>query len=272
MAPLGEQVIVYGTEGINILSLTQDGKGYGKTEFLPFGIKNRNLIAGNRIVHVFMTADNNLWSVGRIPRTLIPNQDVRTSSGDGKEFTYNNIRVRNLGYSEHLSEVEDGNILLDPINARFYIVPTTGEITYILTQYGLSEGDFQLGCIVRDKGIYVTFPAADLTTEVEITQRDLGVTSGKNLTSVKVGGSGVFEAGMEIVATAIHGEEFNKRVRCNQDGAAYINIHGNAFRIALEATAAQELINQLQLDYLTIVVQTNDRRFTEGFRVDQTAT
>ena len=136
----------------------------------------------------------------------------------------------------------------------------------------LSEGDFRLACIVRDKGIYVNSPAANLTAEVEITQRDLGVTSGKNLTSVKVGGAGVFEAEMEVLATAIHGEEFTKRVRCNQDGAAYINIHGNAFRVALEATATQALINELQLDYLTIVIQTNDRRFTEGFRVDQTAT
>ena len=136
MAPLGEQVLVYGQYGINILRLTDDGRGYGEIKFLPFGIKNRNLIAGNRIAHVFMAEDNSLWSVGRIPRTLVPDQDVRTSSGDGKEFTYNNIRVRNLGYEEHFSGVTDGNILLDAINARFYIVPSAGSITYILTQYG----------------------------------------------------------------------------------------------------------------------------------------
>ncbi|MCP4392856.1 MAG: hypothetical protein GY804_01080 [Alphaproteobacteria bacterium] len=115
MEELGEEVIVYGDNGIaRMKSFIAPIPAYGVKPILQdIGINNRGAMAKGKNFHLFAANSGSLWMIG-------------------KDF-----EPIKLGYEEFISPMITNNIIInyDEYNDEFYICD--GQITYLLTDKGL---------------------------------------------------------------------------------------------------------------------------------------
>jgi len=113
---LGDQIVVYGKEGILALTpVTEPAPTFRFNELADFGLAGVDAVGGNKDVHLFVDSAGWLW---------------RAKKGGGLE---------NLGYQEFMTLMSPDNIIIsyNPNEGDFYI--SDGIYGFILTPKGLAQ-------------------------------------------------------------------------------------------------------------------------------------
>lgn len=163
LRPMGQVVMVYGSEGVAALVTASDPyPTYGLAGVMnSLGIMSRNAVSGDESKQVFVDAEGVLWMVGA------------------------DLQLSRLGYKEYLSALTgEVTVSHDPHEDRFYI--SGSNASYMLTQHGLCRHKQKVSSLVRDEdnSSYLlgsadspADPGATLLTEV--------FSFGRNVTALK---------------------------------------------------------------------------------------
>ena len=268
LLPLQNKVIVYGTQAIAQLTLREDG--YASQIVLDFGASSKDMIVGDIYTHLFQDPTDNFWIIGRAPSVPAPATEhplIRQQEITG----FSPVPVRRLGYKEDFS---DGFIVKDKTREIFYISYGSENKTFILSFDGASTGTFKLVDMIGTEGIY--YKTAEDTNgrvpiKVELSPVDMGIPNQKTLTLVKVGGRGIVDKGLRVEVEASLGEKSRRKiVALNKDGAAYIQLVGSTFKVAVVGEILKDQVESVELDYITLVAQATDKRTLhgEGYKIN----
>ncbi len=122
-------VIVYGENGICVLSPIQGAPTFGVRKIADFGIAGRGLIAGTNNKHVFLSADGTLMSL------------------------FSNLEFEVLDFKSEMApfiDSPDATISLDVSNDTYYISDL--HYSFILTTEGMTSTSQRLTSCLHDKG------------------------------------------------------------------------------------------------------------------------
>ena len=268
--PLGNDVVVYGENGIARMSNVHVGLGATLScqRVADFGIATETSLGGDEDQHVFIGTDGNLWTL------------------------FANGQLTRLGYEEFLSTYKTSTTLisLDAVNRHFYICH--GGQTWLLTPQGMSQLTIYVGVsgIVHTAGspaavftdYHTNYASNDVVFETDTL--DMGHRGLKTLTRVELGYSStdsssvtkrVFiryrttEGGLwawSSSATAFK-DEYGSGFPVNNDGVAWCYITGVEFRIRVVIQASAHFLNpheSFALDWMNVWYMNVDKRFRRG--------
>lgn len=238
---LGDQVIVYGSEGVASLTPVVDPAPTFKFDELTyFGLAGVNAVGGDYDVHVFVDSAGWLW---RIKKGGKPDR---------------------LGYQEYMALMAPESIIVsyDPNEQDFYI--SDGEYGFILTPYGLAQ-IHQLPSNVFFVGgqLYGMFSDNGdkefrLTTDVI----DFGFRPRKTLFTTEVGIDSSSDVQVAIDWRADKANPFTRTswVPMNELGISTQIISGVDFRLCLKASSYSDI----NLDYIKQRWKMTDLRSIRG--------
>lgn len=236
---LGDKVIVYGENGVSIL--TPSGNTYGLSTVHRIGLKSKQAVTGNDSTHFFIDNKGQLYSLSD--------------------------SLQKLDYSEYLSVMSSPVMSYDTENELIYICDGTYGYVYSVGDKSLGKGPINLTGISSQGGtLYAVAPATIATPTFEICTDiyDLGTRNFKTVYSIEVGTDLT-----EYLQASVDFRVSNKGSfttlgwhLVNPSGVAYIPCYGVEFRFRLKALSYE----YFEIDYLTINGFINDYSHTKhGF-------
>lgn len=142
MKPLGDFVIVYGSEGIEAVSPRGDKIGFRR--IANFGVLGRGSVAGTEQQHVFLDGEGNVWR-------LTPD-----------------LNLVQLGYKEWFSSFPATSTVIthNPVEDHYYLSsPSEG---FILTPDGLAEHNQRLTSLVHRAGYPFAVGTSAASTDIRV--------------------------------------------------------------------------------------------------------
>lgn len=238
MFALGEQVFIFGEDGIASMAMTGEASGaaYGITGSQPFGIKSRGAVGGDIASIVFIDNLNQLWII--------------TPEG-----------LDRLDFSEYMAELE-GQIFItkDPDEPLFYIgdgttsfVLNNGRLTRVFQTVSATSGAyaFRAGASHDD---------SDESARFETDKLDIGISSLKTLTGVHLGVSDPLIGTAQVTAQSKGKEYSSKKVSLNKENYAAPRTFGSGHRVLVELDSYEDIdMNRIRLNW-----QLDDRRQVRG--------
>ena len=222
---LGKQVVVYGENGVSLLFPHE--VSYGLSEILPHGLKGRDAVAGNDLIHFFI---DNL----------------------GQLFSFSG-KLERLDYSEYLSELSNPILSFDSTNELLYICDGVLGFVYSPEMKSFGSGPNNVtGIGYRDGNAYIaspsviSIPAFELWTDI----LDFGTRHGKTLHMIEVGTDHSGELLTSVEFRMDKSQNFIRLpwVRTDPAGVAQFICHGKEFRIGVCVNSYQ----YLEIDYINI--------------------
>lgn len=212
----GEQVVVYGRNGVGALSMA--GQGFDMQPLLGYGLKSKLAVCDTGEAHYFVDTQNRLWKLGQ-----------------GLEL---------LDYREWLSTL-GGTIAItfNPDTRLLYIGDGTAGYLYNVDTGSMGKGPATVtGIGLQDGTLYVvasgtmTIPNFAITTDI----RDFGTRKAKTIRYLEIGvdttltleGSIDYRLEKHGSFASLDWYPFDSRGHC------YLNCYGYEFRIKVRATSA----------------------------------
>lgn len=131
---LGNRVVAYGTNGIAQLAPeTTPTLTYGIHQWGDIGILNRDCVAGDGTMHIFIGKDLNLYAA----------QPERALSAEGRV-------PQLLGYKEYISKLSNPIVTFDPVERHWWIGDTNN--CFILSSSGMGEANITPTYLSRYEG------------------------------------------------------------------------------------------------------------------------
>lgn len=150
LLPLGQDMMVYGSDGIaKLSSITEPTPTFGVSLFGTVGVKNRQAFAGDESFHVFIGTDNALY-------TITPE---RALSAEGKA-------PQRLGYEEFLENLKDPIVTFDPVLRHWWIGDE--QTCYIYSGTGLGEASETPSRLNRVNGELLGYSFGSQSRRVEV--------------------------------------------------------------------------------------------------------
>lgn len=242
IVPLGQNLIVYGRDGITLLSpyLSDQISTYAKQRVNDIGIPSRGAVGGSDGVHIFVDNAGDVW-----------------------RFQGNSAPDR-LGYKEYISAL-DFDLLTVTYNEHegdFYI--SDGSTTFLLTPSGMSEVDRPITSGFHYNGQFTGIDDEPTTEEVLLTtaQYDFGIRAIKAITSVQIASYHTAPLSVAVDYRFSDNQAWSRTdfVPVNKEGGAFIRISGTDFRFVLKCDDN----TNFELDYLQIKWQATDKRQIRG--------
>ena len=252
--PLGNGVMVYGSEGIAYMphvSAAEPAPTFGLTPIMRNGIAGRGAVAGNEHMHVFVDREGDVW---RMPADL---------------------DLKKLGYREWTRDLLDSQLSVshDPKRVDFYI--STPDTCFLLTTNGMSQVHQQPTSVsVQGSDLIGLFnetlvPEYELDDEMRIVTNmfDMNLRGQKTITAFGVGINTASPVRVAIDYRYSKSEEFKRThfVTCNKEGNAILRIAGTEFRAVVHVDDYENA----ELDYIKVRWQSADKRSIRG--VDDSA-
>lgn len=253
MKPLGDDLIVYGSDGIALCrtAIVEQFPTLSVRELLPFGIADRGCVSGDMSEHVFLDEKGDLWRLG-------------TQGGPQR-----------LGYREFLSPFlcNEPILTFDPDEREHYIAAGTASAEgFVLTPQGLGGCAEKPISLLRSEGTLLgTFAPApalppapnDAATLIEssrFTFRNIGI---KRLNAIHVD----TEDMTDIETSAYH--RFGKQEAefqtdwqpVNDANVGHPFIEGQEHRVAIRGNFTSD---DGRIDFLKLDFQDTDSRERRG--------
>lgn len=239
--PLGDRVVVYGEDGIAVLTHHMDPvPTWGVTPIASVGLCGPGAVGGDLLNHVFVDARGDLW---------------RLQAGGAPE---------RLGYREFLAPLgADIMVSLDPMESEVYI--SGPETAYVLTRTGLGQVARGVTSCARvdDQLVAVATDLSDEAHRFTTDAMDMGVRGIKTLSAVEVGTSSPELAQVQVQPRYARHEDWQttKWMRINKEGWAVPMVSGVEFRVACEFQGDSPSVDT---DYMTIRWKMSDKRLVRG--------
>jgi hypothetical protein len=222
---LGDKVIVYGENGVSIL--TPSNNTFGLNTIYRIGLKGKQAVAGDESTHYFIDKENSLYSLGE---SLVK-----------------------LDYSEYLADLMNPVLNWDLENRLLYICDGVSGFIYSPDSKSLGVGPATITGIGYQGGVaYVVSPSTIVTPTFEIWSDiyDMGRRRGKGIESLEFG------VDLTIALKAAVRYRLNKSVPFSQtdwkaltsEGVAYIQCYGHEFQFGAKADSYQ----YFELDYIKV--------------------
>uniref|UniRef100_A0A6M3JA26 Uncharacterized protein n=1 Tax=viral metagenome TaxID=1070528 RepID=A0A6M3JA26_9ZZZZ len=261
---LGDVVVAYCENGIGILAPHE--QTFGFKELLDIGIKGRAAVEGTVNKHLFIDADNWLWSIG------------------------SDLRPKKLGYQEYIKTLTNAVISYNPGEDEFFISDNVR--CFLLTMYGMSEchqlissvaklGSTVYGCIrdTNDRDVLIITDALDF-----------GLRGMKTVGTLELGLSCTAPVYVAVDYKYNKTTEFARTswILCNPNGVVYVPTTAVEFRLCVKTAGQQGRIEEeedgfvitledgsdllleganyasFELDYITIRIKVSDKRYIRG--------
>jgi hypothetical protein len=236
--PLGNNIIVYGKEGICLLRPAD--KYFAIKKIDNYGLLNRDSVNGDDRKHIFLDSRGVL------------------------KYIDSSLSIKLLGYREFFESFDHAIINFDKLNDRFYI--DNGEENYILTKYGLTSSyqklvsgantnRFFVGNIVYD-GL------PDLNVRITTDVFDINHRNQKTIESIEAGSNYSGKCFVSIDYRYDVNEPFKttKEIILNKKGIVRLPCAGVEFRINLRF----ENFIDANLDYLLVKFKNTDKMNLRG--------
>jgi len=250
--PLGDNIIVYGKDGIAALIpskvIGETPSTFGLRELTKFGVVQRDAIGGDENSHIFIDETGELWQI----------------TGD--------LNVQRLGYSEFLFPMigESIRINYDPQDQQFWI--SSDNHSFLFNNFGLykvyqrvTSGAFVNGAFV---GLFSN--QADVSALVTTSPLDMGHFGLKMITfiGVDVRASADVLVAIDYRYTRNVAWARGKWVILNKEGNARVNVSGLEFRIAVKCATSPGF----EIDDGKVRWQRDDLRVVRGPDADPSVT
>lgn len=162
--PLVDAVLVYGENGVAVMRPAD--RYFSLAYLLPVGIPSKGCVGGSENFHAFVDYNGELWKIGA------------------------DLTPQKLGYREYITQMDASKIMISHNSGEdeFYI--SDGELTFILTPFGLCQS-YQLPTsvvFVDGQLTGVSFDGDDTEARVVTDLVDFGVRSFKTMSVIEVGG------------------------------------------------------------------------------------
>lgn len=239
-------VIAYGRDGITaLIPYSEPVPTFGVRKLADFGVFSRGSVGGGEDEHLIVDDRGCLWR-------LDANLQLDPNSSDSK-----------LDYREHLSNINDSNLLVahSPEEGEYYF--SNGERSFLLSKdRGFSETSRLVTSVAVAAGGNIGVYA--LTGEEGgsfVTDTiNLQVAGLKTVVGVEVGADLPEGTYASIYYRNGKNEEFRqtKWVRFNTLGYATVRVHADEVRVAVRSSEA------LAISYVRVHFQFPDKRFTRG--------
>ena len=248
--PLGNGVVVYGTDGIAILSLTGvsnvDGIGdptastYGVVFSYNVGLHSRNAVAVSQERHVFL-------------------------SSDGQLFTLNaEFALERLDYQEYLGNMlsEEVNAFYEPYTEEYHFCSSAEGFAF--APQGLYEHKDRFTTLNTEHGTTYGLSHSPATTDIQVqtVPIDVRIQSKKRINNVQVSAPGVEELKTNIHTRYSYTEPWQDTgfSTNNKEGVNHRRVNGLEFMVELQGSATTgAAVNQITLRY-----QLPDKRAIRG--------
>ena len=223
---LANTLVVYGEGGVTILA--PQGIVYGMEELYNVGLLGKSSAAGTNKAHFFIDRSGKLFKV--------------TSEG-----------MKEIGYSEYLSQLTDPVMFIDQSTNLLHICDGTYGFIYNTKDESFGSGVVNLtGLDSRGSTRYATIPSTIAIPKFEICTGtyDMGTRKAKNIHSVEVGTDLSEHLKLLVEYRTNNREEFRKSpwFLVNPDGIAYSPCYGIEFRFRIRSF----IVEQFQIDRLKI--------------------
>lgn len=270
--PLGNDVIVYGSNGIVRMSNVNVGLGVAMScqRISDVGILSESSIGGDEEQHVFIGVDGNLWTL------------------------YANGQLTRLGYKEYMSYLDSSHttIAFDQIYKHFYM--TDGTYIFLLTPQGLSQVTTYYFLTSVANVSHFSYPVAvcgfmlgyDEACEVNVSTDtfDMGHRGLKTITRVELGYNASDSASLKkrvnILYKLTEGDtwhysrdavalstDYSDGFPVNNDGIAWCYVTGVEFQIWIEISSSDGAVypySGFTLDWMNVWYMNVDKRFRRG--------
>ena len=244
---LGDNLIVYGDNGISLLYMIDDPyPTFGMRTLRRFGIAGRTAVGGGDSGHIFIDAAGKCWS-------LSPEL----------EFT-------ELDFDEVLADLVTDHISIihDPQLDEFHITGTDGSTVKAFTlsdgalyrhKHAPTSGEFISGSMV---GVYEELSSFDYA-EVRTDTIDFGSRDIKTIQSIEVGGTATSTLSCRIFfrSDSSNGWSYTARTALNEKGVLDILASGVEFQIQIYD---EDYTNVSRIDYIKIVWRSSGVRNFKG--------
>lgn len=246
IVPLGDNLIVYGDEGVSALtpiSVTQPQMvppTYGLRHISDIGIAGRGAVGGGeRFPHAYVGQDGKLWRI--------------TSDLQKEKIDFENLFVPMLG--------EDILVTVDEQLGNYYV--TDGTDCYLLDS-GVTEVKHRPTSLeFRQGGLTGVFTEKNDDSAIVVTNTfDVGVRGNKTITGVLLGVDTSSSVEVAIDYRNDKGGGFTRSVffPVNKEGFAESRVNGLEFRLVIKA----DNYTDFNLDYAEVRYQIDDRRHIRG--------
>jgi len=249
--PLGDRLMVYGENGIAVMTPVQEPiSTFGREDLMGIGVAGRGAVGGDGDMHVFIDAEGDLWQITK------------------------DLALSRLGYAEYLADFigQEISISLDQQRREFYIcgeASNDDKLSYVLTPSGLGTSRQQITSMVAAEGTLYGVWADDSGTvvtavsdEVDFRYRDM-----KTVTTIEVG----IKTAQDVHVQAYYCNDATDVwtgdgwVLVNTEGFARVQITALKFRIGVKVASYAAL----ELDYVTVHWQPSGRRTVRGLSASQ---
>lgn len=233
--PLGEGVVVYGSDGIGLLRLDPDIGAMAYRVISYSGIKGFGSVAGDKQEHVFIGSDNTL-------RALTT------------EF-----QVKELGYKEFFNPLVNPIISFDPIERDWYISDAT--TSYVYGSSVLFSCFQSVSSLVKDGATIISHHTQDAHLLTDVIPVGLG--GRKSVEAVEVISH---KKGWSV--QGIGDGNSTSWIPTNPTNQARVKITGGQLQIGVRHNSYIDV----SIEYINVMWKLSDKRFVRGMYASSNAT
>ena len=244
---LGDNVVVYGSSGITMMSpVGSPAATFGFKELHGVGLKNRGAMNGDFNQHLFVDLENSVYKLNR----------------EGlKELGY-------IGYVEDLN-AGDNIVSFDQYKGDFYI--SDGTDSLLLSPNGMTNYPYEVSTIwyddEDDNGLCGLPETPNPMTHEPIVVShiiDMGYRGQKTVFSIELGASEITDAEVAIDWRMSSAAAFQRTpfAPVNNEGVATLIVAGTEFRVCVKSEAFVR--DTSELDYITLRWKMTDLRALRG--------
>lgn len=241
---LGDSAIAYCENGIARMSpRSEPVQTFGMDRLCEYGILNRNAVAGDDQLHLFIGQDFALYS-------LVPE----------KRFTQEGRAPKRLGYVEYMKQLEQPKIFHDPAHQQWWIFD--GAQCFVWSPAGLAEVSNVPKTLALYMGQLIGIGASDITlTELCTDALTFGTRGLKTLQTIEVDANASANFSVSVDWRTETAGEWNSTawIPCSAHGVAFPMVTGSEFRVRIRCAAVDVEIGQLNIRY-----KLSDKRSVRG--------
>lgn len=237
--PLGQHMVVYGEDGINIL--TAAGTTYGLTRELHVGIDSRSAVSSNGARHLFVDDGGDLWQITA------------------------DLQIQRMDYNEYLLPMIGSEIVITENQHQGWATISDENVAYAYVDGGglskipeqVTSQFFTQGGEVGIKESYGTNQPLLVTDTF-----DMDIRGDKEILGVEIGGAPDVTMDVAIDRRRDSDGSFvrSEFYPVNTRGAVQFMIVANEFRVVLRPTIG----DTVDIDYVQVKWRPTDKSFIRG--------